>query len=222
MARTLVIADLHLGHRLIAIERGEFDGRVDEHDDWLEAAWREAVRPEDTVYVLGDVAFNRGSLERFGGWPGRKRVALGNHDRFLASEYQAVAKEVRGCFAMRLNARGAAAPQPVLLAHYPVHPWSLRPRFALQIHGHVHGAGGDLGPGYANCAVEAIGPRPVGLHEFAADALARAAEAREPYDVEREALALTAKAMACAAHRDWRRMEREAMLALDEAWRRRW
>lgn len=51
----------------------------------------------------------------------------------------------------------------VLLAHYPIHPTSLHPRYALQLHGHIHAR--EIGPGYVNCAPEVAGYRPVLLAE---------------------------------------------------------
>lgn len=46
-------SDIHHGHRLVADLRG-FDD-VEDHDAALAANWDKTVRPDDTVWVLGDL-----------------------------------------------------------------------------------------------------------------------------------------------------------------------
>jgi calcineurin-like phosphoesterase family protein len=157
MSRTFVISDLHLGHRLLAELRGY--EHTQDHDRAIEAAWRSTVHPDDVVYVLGDIAFGRIALERFRSFPGRKKIALGNHDRLALDAYRECAVNVRAGYEVK-TPDGAGK---VLLAHYPIHQSSLRPRYVLQLHGHIHDR--EIGPGYINCCVEVAGPFPVPLSE---------------------------------------------------------
>lgn len=158
MSRVFVTSDLHLQHRSIV----EYEpartifSSVEEMDDAIEARWCEVVRPEDTVYVLGDISWNRAGLLRFGKWPGIKRIVLGNHDgvgRRKLRDYQDVARSVDAYKVVRGD---------ILLAHIPIHIRSLLSRYRGQIHGHLHGHGSPDGP-YANVCVELTDFRPVDL-----------------------------------------------------------
>ncbi len=73
-------ADLHCGHRGL-LDRGYRPWQtVEEHDTALVARWNEAVSPEDTVWVLGDVAMSASKLGPIADLNGRKILLCGNHD----------------------------------------------------------------------------------------------------------------------------------------------
>jgi len=80
--------------------------------------WNEKVKPEDTVYVLGDVFWcgTRKAREIMKQLNGKKILIRGNHDlgstRLLNLGFQEVYKELTYCF------EGATA----LLSHYPYKP----------------------------------------------------------------------------------------------------
>src|SRR5699024_2680506 len=93
MAATHFTSDTHFRHRLMARQRGYALGsgsaddvteeQITAHDEAIVAAWNRHVRPEDTVWHLGDlslVAPRRlaGIVPRLNG---RIRLVLGNHDR---------------------------------------------------------------------------------------------------------------------------------------------
>lgn len=89
-------SDTHIGHELVARERGfivpgEFKehrgemkpkGDVQAHADFLADMWDSTVRPQDTIFVQGDISIN-GSYEALE-WhrqrTGRKILIMGNHD----------------------------------------------------------------------------------------------------------------------------------------------
>lgn len=97
-------SDLHIGHTTIAKIRCEaenpelFNSRTDEnefdeweqdvtnwHDAWLAKIWDTTVRPDDIVWVLGDISSGTktaqlASLQWFRERPGVKRLITGNHD----------------------------------------------------------------------------------------------------------------------------------------------
>lgn len=155
MSATYVIADLHLGHHTLAELRGFWS--ADEHDKAFEAAWFDTVKGCDVVWLLGDIAFNLKALRRLANWPGRKKLVLGNHDKAgLSDEAHTVYKSIRAY---------AVVDKTVLLAHIPVHPSSLRPRFRGQIHGHTHALGSPEPIGYLSVCPEEIGLAPIRLHE---------------------------------------------------------
>lgn len=89
-------SDLHLSHKAMAFYR--YAGRwpspedraeiktfmVESHNDLLAERWDAAVRPDDVVWVLGDLTANDSHLDAALAWvrdrPGSKHFILGNHD----------------------------------------------------------------------------------------------------------------------------------------------
>ncbi|WP_063831996.1 metallophosphoesterase family protein [Nocardia otitidiscaviarum] len=75
-------SDLHVGHVRVAELRG-FPTTA-EHDTELARRWDAAIRPDDHVWVLGDVTGRRGTepagLEWIAIRPGTKHLIAGNHD----------------------------------------------------------------------------------------------------------------------------------------------
>lgn len=96
---TYFTSDLHFGHRnIINFCRRPFHS-VDNMNRLLILNWNEVVKPEDTVYVLGDVAMGKiaESLPLVEKLQGRKLLVPGNHDRCWpghGAEKAAVWKEV--------------------------------------------------------------------------------------------------------------------------------
>jgi calcineurin-like phosphoesterase family protein len=82
-----ITSDLHIGHA--NIWKPEYANRpvssTEEHDEFLISNWNEIVRPEDFVYVLGDVCMGKiaESLPRLGSLNGTKILVFGNHDRMF-------------------------------------------------------------------------------------------------------------------------------------------
>jgi calcineurin-like phosphoesterase family protein len=91
--------DTHLFHRLVAQDRGFFvpgsemvwseqlgkmvgEPDVQAHADTLAHNWDSVVRPQDTVFVMGDISINGSdaALEWHRERPGTKILIMGNHD----------------------------------------------------------------------------------------------------------------------------------------------
>jgi calcineurin-like phosphoesterase family protein len=133
MSDTFVIADLHLGHKGM-VEFVRADGSklrpfetVEEHDNAIIGNWVRTVKPQDKVYVLGDVAFKPQALRLLERLPGDKVLIKGNHDTLQLSDYRKVFRDVRATHIL----------DRVLLTHIPIHPGSLS-RWAVNVHGHLH------------------------------------------------------------------------------------
>ena len=82
-SETWYVADLHIGHRLIAEQRGF--ASPDEHDPELARRWDAVVGENDTVWVLGDISAGgrRGqvnALQWLASRRGTKHLVAGNHD----------------------------------------------------------------------------------------------------------------------------------------------
>ena len=88
-----VTADLHLGHKNII--KPTYCNRpfknVEQMNDTIIKNWNSIVKPDDTIYVLGDFAL--GKKKKVAYWisqlNGYKILILGNHDRqFLQREFK--------------------------------------------------------------------------------------------------------------------------------------
>ena len=106
----------------------------EEADEVMIERWNEVVKPEDKVYHLGDVTFNKNRgdiiLPRLNG---TKVLIRGNHDTFKPNWYLKYFKDIRGCYNLSVNGHYS-----YLLTHIPVHPDS-KGRFIRNLHGHIHG-----------------------------------------------------------------------------------
>jgi calcineurin-like phosphoesterase family protein len=80
---TWFTSDLHLGHANIIGYCDRPVADVDEMDAMLVERWNQTVAPDDTVWVLGDVALGRitESLALVSELHGTKLLLAGNHDR---------------------------------------------------------------------------------------------------------------------------------------------
>lgn len=123
MSNQHFVSDLHLGHRKVADLRG-FGEDTAAHDAWLAEQWDATVRPDDAVWVLGDLTLGPTAyaLEWIRQRPGRKEFITGNHDEVHpmhrdAHKHQA---EWMVVFAsVQMAARRKIAGHNVLLSHFP-------------------------------------------------------------------------------------------------------
>ena len=82
----------------------------DRHEERLEGAWRERVRPEDVVIVAGDISWAMREAEvlpdlRFlASLPGRKVLLKGNHDYWWSTRKRVQALLGGGGYALQTNA----------------------------------------------------------------------------------------------------------------------
>lgn len=157
----LVVSDLHLAHENIIKYCNRPFKDVDEMDETIIRNWNDVARAEDTVYMLGDFAFGRGSKEKLKLYlpilKGRIILILGNHDHETVAWYKRYGiEEVHGGEYWKYKPY-------VLLSHrpYPTKaPW-------LNIHGHTHNLMHIHPSGvYVNVSVEAIGYKPIDLDEL--------------------------------------------------------
>lgn len=170
MPNTWVISDTHFRHEAILTfkdyagkpPRAGFDS-VDHMDQYMLDMWNETVKPEDTIYHLGDVLFGENKLDwmqdNFKKLPGKKYLILGNHDnpKFMAMFFKQIMlwKDMNG----------------LILSHAPLHPSTLDEshRFGdgkvLNVHGHIHSNPSPEGP-YKCVSVEHTGYKPVNLDEL--------------------------------------------------------
>ena len=127
-------SDTHFSH-INMCKFLDYDGnRVRPFDSWTEADevmiqnWNEMVKPEDKIYHLGDLSFNKNEADKI--MPrlhGKKCLIRGNHDLFKLNWYALWFYDIRGCYNL----------ENYFLTHVPIHPDS-KARFKMNIHGHLH------------------------------------------------------------------------------------
>lgn len=130
-------SDLHLGHEnVIKLENRPFDN-VTEMNCALIANYNAIVQPDDTVYILGDLAYRIPSdnanklISRLNG---RKYLITGNHDKkYNESLFEEITvyKEIK-CDGNHF-----------ILMHYPFMEWNKMYHGSYHLHGHIHSTGVD-------------------------------------------------------------------------------
>ena len=168
MPKTYFISDTHFGHANILKfepEKRPF-ANVDEMNEYIIAQWNAIVRPEDTVWHLGDVYFGgKENLQLCKRLMGHKKLILGNHDKGDVQEYLDVGFEsIHGMVKMKMH--GTCA----WLTHGPLNDNEFNHGCTINIHGHTHGRlvhnGNKLDDRYINVCVEYTGCKPVALEDI--------------------------------------------------------
>lgn len=167
-------ADLHLGHANIIRSCGRPFESLEQMDETLIANWNERVGQDDTVYLLGDVVWNKKLVgDYISRLSGHKILIRGNHDDWWAGKpaLAALFDEVHRMAELRMDGH------PITLCHYPLLEW----KFSRQsdeehrgylIYGHIHN---NVRPLYRplfeadnalNAGVDVNGFRPVTFDEL--------------------------------------------------------
>jgi len=139
--KTWVTSDLHFGHKNIMTfcrqSRARFNLDLAYMNEAMVKEWNDLIAPEDTVYILGDVAFLPApkATEYMMRLNGNKILVEGNHDRKLLQD-----EGFRNCFVevhkyLDINYNGTK----VVMFHYPIAEWDQMHRGAVHLHGHLHG-----------------------------------------------------------------------------------
>lgn len=149
--KTYITSDLHFGHtnimKFCPESRARFNNDVSYMNEAMVMEWNSIVQPEDTVYILGDVAFMPASkaatyVNRLNG---TKILIEGNHDRKALNDpmFRAAFKEVHKYH--HINYNGFS----IIMSHFPFLEWDQMHRGSLHFHGHLHG--GKTGQEHYRC-----------------------------------------------------------------------
>lgn len=141
--KTYITSDLHFGHRNISKfcpkTRGHWDTRNDPDtmDRDMIQMWNQIVDPEDTVYILGDVAFLPAAraVQIMRQLNGTKILVEGNHDRKNLNDpvFRSCFKEVHKYLEVTY------AGHLICMFHYPIFDHNGASRGSIMLHGHRHG-----------------------------------------------------------------------------------
>ena len=128
-------SDTHFGHRnIIDFCKRPFSS-VEEMDEALIERWNARVKPNDTVWHLGDFGFYKTYDELnavFSRLNGNKYLIMGNHDygntkRLFWEKVSTLEELMFGKL-------------PIVLFHYPMISWHRSWYGSVHLYGHVHGA----------------------------------------------------------------------------------
>lgn len=167
MANTFVIADTHFDHKnIISFEhkyRGHFKD-VKEMNEAIVDNWNKIVKPEDTVFHLGDVVFGH-DLSIVKRLNGHKNLIFGNHDNHFPIQ-KFIDNGFENFYGMyRLDRK-------YFLTHCPMHDDEMMMYPSMKnIHGHIHSRlvlTKHLKPDtrYINVGVELTNFKPVNMEEI--------------------------------------------------------
>ena len=129
-------ADAHLGHTNILKLCNRPFSNTEEMNSVIIQKWNAVVKPEDTIYVVGDFAYkNNAPIGKFCTvLNGHKHLILGNHDRLSTEQYKKFFESVQDVKYIKIKE------QDIVLFHYPILSWRRRGRGSWHLYGHVHTA----------------------------------------------------------------------------------
>ncbi|QHZ59873.1 metallophosphoesterase [Alteromonas phage vB_AmeM_PT11-V22] len=130
MSRLMLMSDLHLGHKNICKYRSQFS-TPEEHDNTIFENLATNIRKRDTLYLLGDVAFTFGWLEKIKSINCRhKLLVCGNHDTERGIKMKHLVDVYDDVVAL-------TSKRKYWISHCPIHPQEMRGRLGC-VHGHIH------------------------------------------------------------------------------------
>jgi calcineurin-like phosphoesterase family protein len=130
-------SDLHFGHdNIIKLCKRPFKN-VKEMTYQLIQKWNNKVKPEDEVYILGDVFFKFNDKQEIhnilSSLNGKKYLIRGNHDKWANDkDFQKYFEWIKPYYEI------ADEETNVVLFHYPIAEWNGFYRNSYHLYGHVH------------------------------------------------------------------------------------
>lgn len=160
------ISDLHLFHNRILEKFNRPFSSVEEMHEMIINNWKNKVKADDTVYILGDVGMYH--LKEIGNilnnLPGHKILITGNHDfkNIHSGSYKKVFDKITSYLEIEDNGRN------VILFHYPIEDWNGKYREYYHLHGHIHNNEDSLSQKERrfNVSAEVVDYTPVSLDEL--------------------------------------------------------
>jgi len=146
VSRIWFISDPHFFHAKVSVDvRGV---SIEENNAFICEAWRKTVKPNDRVYVLGDISVSKHteSLALISELPGEKHLIPGNHDPVhpMHRTSQKVFREWLNVFeTISPYCRKKLHGQYVLMCHFPYTEeryiqYALKDCGLPLLHGHTH------------------------------------------------------------------------------------
>ena len=187
MSEIYFSSDLHFGHNRGFLYEPRGFSSIEEHDETIVENWNKVVKPEDTVYLLGDIMLNdnKNGIEKLNQLQGKIYYIRGNHCTDNRCELYKNTNMIplSGDFHTSWAAFQKINGYNIYISHYPTIVGSLedmsylRERM-LNFHGHTHSKNKfyqDI-PFMYNVALDAHNNTPVSFDEIISDIEAKANE----------------------------------------------
>ena len=137
---TYFTSDLHFGHsNIIKLCNRPFED-IDSMDAALIENWNKKVKKNDTVYVIGDIVWDKNKVAYYmEQLSGKKILIAGNHDSTWVKREECI-KHFEAVFPyLEAHLNG----HPITMCHYPMVEWKSsreesRRKIGYHIHGHIH------------------------------------------------------------------------------------
>jgi calcineurin-like phosphoesterase family protein len=143
-------SDQHLSHRNVIKYVNRPFKNVDEMNEAIIERWNNTVGPNDVVFNLGDVAFEKDEAKRdwmLSRMNGEKHLIWGNHDKGLKHGWQRNFKSVADMRVIHVPPEANAGyvghrggGQRIVLCHYAMRVWDQSHYGTWQLYGHSHGS----------------------------------------------------------------------------------
>lgn len=167
MACIFLVSDPHFGQAsMLGFKKADGSllrpfASLEEMDETMVTNWNSVVRPQDKIYVLGDVVMRKPQLSILTRLNGHKRLVRGNHDIFETKEYMKYFEDIYGVRVL----------DDMILSHIPLHPDSITKRYKINVHGHTHSGivkdkDGNPDGRYFCVCVEQINFTPISLEDL--------------------------------------------------------
>src|SRR3990167_11474373 len=142
MSEIFLTSDHHWGNtNIIKYSNRPFIGPL-EMDKILIENWNNVVKPQDSVYHLGDLTFStfQPYLENLlKSLNGKIFLIKGNHDYFAKKSYSNFRFEwIKDYYELGYDSR------KVIMCHYPILSWRNMRHGSFHVHGHSHGRLNEL------------------------------------------------------------------------------
>lgn len=132
------IGDTHFGDRRVMELANRPYAAVDEMDRDILYKWNLRVEKGDTVYILGDFAFDDEAARIIDRLRGKKVLIMGNHDRVLSRRIFRKFDRVETIYSILDNGRN------VCLCHYPLLSYDRSVYGRYHVFGHIHNNKNDI------------------------------------------------------------------------------
>jgi calcineurin-like phosphoesterase family protein len=140
-------SDTHFYHKKIVEYCKRPWNSVEEMNEGLIERWNSVVKPDDTIYHLGDFAFAGATktLDILRRLNGNKRWIRGNHDHPKVTQRAVDEGLVQWCrdyYLLRVADQDmdGSYTQMIALCHFPIESWDSLHHGAWHLHGHCHGS----------------------------------------------------------------------------------
>ena len=163
------IGDIHFGDKRVMELAGRPYSSTEEMDNDIITKWNGRVKENDTVYILGDFAYDDERAQVIGTLRGRKILLLGNHDGVLSLTTLHKFDGVKTIDTIEDCKRS------VCLCHYPLLSYNRSVYGGYHVFGHIHNNPNDIAyhlqfklPNSFNCSADVVGFIPRTLDELIA------------------------------------------------------